>query len=113
MLFGLLCITFTIANVTPGDPAALAAGPNATRSMIETMRKEYGLDRPLVEQFVLYVGGIARGDLGRSISTAKPVTEQLATSLPNTIELVLVAMGIGIVGGIALGVAAAVWRDRP
>jgi peptide/nickel transport system permease protein len=112
MLFGLLCITFLIANIAPGDPAALAAGPNATREMVDTIRKEYGLDRPLVEQFGRYVAAIAEGNLGRSISTAKPVTAQLADALPNTIELVLLAMGIGVFGGVLLGVAAAVWRDR-
>jgi peptide/nickel transport system permease protein len=113
MLFGLVCITFVVSNVAPGDPAALAAGPNATRSMVETMRKEFGLDRPLPEQFVRYVAGILRGDFGRSISTGKSVTELIASHLPNTIELVLTAMTIGAFGGVALGVAAAAWRDRP
>lgn len=112
MLFGLLCITFVISNVAPGDPAALAAGPNATREMVETMRVEYGLDRPLPEQFMIYVSGILRGDFGRSISTTRSVAEELGRHLPNTIELVLAAMGLGILLGLVLGVIAAVWRDR-
>jgi peptide/nickel transport system permease protein len=111
MLFGLLCTTFLIANVAPGDPAALAAGPNATPAMVETLRKEYGLDRPLPEQFWIYVSGIARGDLGRSLSTTRPVTHDLAKALPNTIELVAAAMGLGIVAGITLGTLAAIRRD--
>lgn len=113
MLFGLLCMTFFIANIAPGDPAALAAGPNATQSMVETIRTEYGLDKPLPEQFVRYVAAIAHGDLGKSISTSQPVTDQIAIALPNTIELVLVAMFIAVAAGIVLGVLAAMWRDGP
>lgn len=111
MLFGLLCMTFFVANIAPGDPAALAAGPNATQSMIETIRVEYGLDKPLPEQFVRYVTSIFQGDLGRSISTSRLVTEQIADALPNTIELVIVAMGFAIIVGVAFGVISAVWRD--
>jgi peptide/nickel transport system permease protein len=111
MLFGLLCITFAVSNIAPGDPAALAAGPNATRAMVETMRREYGLDRPLPEQFLIYVSGIAHGNLGRSISTTRDVTEELATHLPNTVELVLVAITFATIVGIGLGTAAAVRRE--
>jgi len=111
MLFGLLCMTFFIANVAPGDPAALAAGPNATASMVATIRTEYGLDKPLFEQFVTYVESVSRGDLGRSISTSRPVTEQIALALPNTIELVLFATAFAVIGGMVLGTLAAIWRD--
>lgn len=111
MLFGLLCITFFIANVAPGDPAALAAGPNATRSMVEAIRVEYGLDRPLTEQFVRYVADVFAGDFGRSISTTRPVIDHVAEALPATMELVLLAMGFAVVTGVGLGMLAAVWRD--
>ena len=111
MLFGLLCITFVIANVAPGDPAALAAGPNANPSMIETIRREYGLDKPLPEQFVTYVSDILHGNLGRSISTSESVAQQVATALPNSVELVLFAMAFAVVVGISLGVLSAVCRD--
>ncbi|MGN6768766.1 MAG: ABC transporter permease [Rhizobiaceae bacterium] len=111
MLFGLLCITFVIANVAPGDPAALAAGPNANPSMIETIRREYGLDKPLPEQFVTYVSDILHGNLGRSISTSESVAQQVAIALPNSVELVLFAMAFAVVVGISLGVLSAVCRD--
>ena len=64
---------FLITNIAPGDPAKLIAGPNATADMVETIRREYGLDEPLPEQFVIYVGGVLRGDLGRSIVSTAPV----------------------------------------
>jgi peptide/nickel transport system permease protein len=69
MLFGLLCITFVISHVAPGDPARLAAGPDATASMVETIRAEYGLDRPLPIQFGQYLRGSSLGDLRRSLRT--------------------------------------------
>ncbi len=111
MLAGLLCVTFVVANVAPADPAALAAGPNATPSMVQTLRHEYGLDRPLWAQFGVYVAGLARGDFGRSISTTREVADELAEALPNTMELVGAAMLLGVAGGIGLGMLAAVWRD--
>ena len=65
MLFGLLCVTFVISHVAPGDPARLAAGPDATASMVATIRAEYGLDRPLPIQFGQYLHGVLSGDLGQ------------------------------------------------
>jgi peptide/nickel transport system permease protein len=112
MLFGLVCITFTVSNVAPSDPAALAAGPDATRDMVETIRREYGLDRPLPEQFARYVGGLAQGDLGRSIVTTRPVTQDLARYFPATLELVLLAMTLGVLLGVPLGMLAAVLKNR-
>ena len=73
MLFGLVCLTFVIANVAPSDPAALAAGPDAGRSQIEQARRDYGLDKPLPEQFLRYVTDLAQGNFGRSIATGRPV----------------------------------------
>ena len=112
MLFGLVCITFTVSNVAPSDPAALAAGPDATRDMVETIRKEYGLDRPLPEQFVRYVAGLLQGDLGRSIVTTRPVTQDLARYFPATLELVLLSMTLGVVVGVPMGMFSAVLKNR-
>ncbi len=112
MLLGLLTILFVITQVAPGDPARLMAGPNATQDMVETIRREYGLDQPLVRQFVSYLGGIVRGDLGRSIVSTKPVLQELLRYFPATFELVLVAMGLGVSVGVPLGMLSAVYRDR-
>ncbi len=112
MLFGLVCVTFTVSNVAPSDPAALAAGPDATRDMVETIRREYGLDRPLHEQFVRYVSGVVRGDLGRSIVTTRPVVQDLARFFPATLELVLLSMTLGVALGVPLGMMSAVLKNR-
>jgi len=113
MLFGLVCITFTVSNVAPSDPAALAAGPDATRDMVETIRREYGLDRPLHEQFLRYVSDLVQGELGRSIITTRPVAQDLARYFPATLELVLLSMALGVVVGVPMGMVSAVLKDRP
>ena len=111
MLFGLICITFTVSNIAPSDPAALAAGPDATHDMVATIRLEYGLDRPLPEQFVRYVAGVVQGDLGRSIVSTRPVTQDLARFFPATLELVLLSMMLGVGVGVPLGMMSAVLKN--
>jgi len=113
MLAGLVLITFLVSNVAPSDPAALAAGPDATRDMIATIRHEYGLDQPLPQQFLRYAVDLARLRLGRSIQTGDEVSDDLARYFPATLELVLLSMAISIVVGVPLGMLAAVRRNRP
>jgi peptide/nickel transport system permease protein len=112
MLLGLAAIMFVITHVAPGDPGRLMAGPNATEDMVATIKREYGLDQPLGRQFVQYLGGLVRGDLGRSMVSTKPVVDEIARAFPATLELVLVAMGLGIAIGVPLGMLSAVYRDR-
>ena len=112
MLAGLVAITFVVSNVAPSDPAALAAGPDATRDMIATIRHEYGLDQPLPQQFMRYVADLARLRLGRSIQTGDQVSDDLARYFPATLELVLLSMAFSVVAGVPLGMVAAVRRNR-
>lgn len=112
MLAGLLAITFTISHVAPGDPARLAAGPNANESMVETIRQEYGLDKPLPLQFGRYFLGVLSGDLGKSITTTRPVAADLLRYFPATLELVLFSMMLSVGLGIALGTLAATFQNR-
>jgi peptide/nickel transport system permease protein len=111
MLFGLLCLTFVIAHVVPGDPARLAAGPDANAAMVETIRTKYGLDQPLRVQFVRYLGGLVAGDLGESLRSRNAVRDDLARYFPNTFELVTLALLLAVAVGIPLGMLAAVYRD--
>lgn len=110
-LLGLLAVTFVISRVVPADPVALVAGDTATPAQVEALRRQLGYDRPLPVQFVDYVGRLARGDMGTSLFTTRPIVEDLASRLPATIELTLVAMAVSIVAGIPLGVVAALWRN--
>jgi peptide/nickel transport system permease protein len=113
MLFGLVCLTFVISNVAPSDPAALAAGPDAGRSQIEQARRDYGLDKSLPEQFLRYLTDLAQGDFGRSIATGRSVGTDLARYFPATLELVILAMAIGVLFGVPLGVLSALRKDGP
>ncbi|MFT3818649.1 MAG: ABC transporter permease [Rubrivivax sp.] len=112
MLLGLASILFVVTQVAPGDPARLIAGPNATQDMVDTIRREYGLDRPLPVQYLHYLAGLARGELGRSMVSTKPVLDELARYFPATLELVLAAMTLGVAVGVPLGMLSAVYRDR-
>jgi peptide/nickel transport system permease protein len=111
MLAGLVVITFVVSNVAPSDPAALAAGPDATRDMIETVRREYGLDQPLPVQFLRYVTDLLHADFGRSIQTGNRVADDLVRYFPATMELVLLSMGFSVLVGVPVGVLAALWRN--
>jgi peptide/nickel transport system permease protein len=112
MLLGLLCLTFAISHVAPGDPARLAAGPDAPASTVETVRARYGLDRPLTVQFGRYVSGVLAGDFGESIRTRNPVRDDLLRYFPNTFELVTLAMLFAVAVGVPLGVLSAVYQNR-
>jgi peptide/nickel transport system permease protein len=116
MLLGLLVITFAISHVAPGDPARLAAGPDASASMVETVRKQYGLDQPLPTQFFRYVRGVVAGDLGESIRSKNRVLDDLRRFFPNTLELVTLALLLAVIIGVPLGMLSAVrqnsWVDH-
>ena len=92
VLFGLTALVFAIARLLPGDPVALAAGPNATPAEIAAYGREFGLDRPLLVQYGDYLAGLIHGNFGVSIYTRRPVSEDLAAYLPATLELVFSAM---------------------
>ena len=78
-LIGVIVVTFLLTRVLPGDPAVYFAGPAATPDSIAEIRKKLGFDRPLPEQFVYYVGDLAKGNLGNSLSTGQSVVEEIAT----------------------------------
>ncbi len=114
-LFGLILITFLIGRVVPIDPVLAIVGDRAPQDVVARTRLELGLDRPLPEQFVRYVGQLAQGDFGRSVMTSNRVGEDIARFFPATLELATVALLIAAALGVPLGVYAAVrqgsWID--
>lgn len=112
VIVGLTIIMFAIARLLPGDPVALAAGPNATQAEIAALAVEYGLDKPVWVQYGTYVSGLMHGDLGTSLLTRRPVAADIKAYLPATLELVFAAMFIAVAVGIPLGLITAVWRNR-
>jgi peptide/nickel transport system permease protein len=111
VLFGLSIITFTLSHLVPADPARMIAGPRASKTSVEKIREQYGLNDPLPVQYVNYVDGVLHLDFGKSFSSRRPVSEDLGRYLPATIELGLYAFLISMIVGIPLGVASAVKRD--
>ncbi len=108
VVFGIVTILFFILNLTPGDPARLLAGFEATEEDVETIRKALGLDRPLHERYLRYMLNLLRFDLGNSLRTGTPVIEEVLARLPNTILLAVSSMSLALVIGIPLGILAAV-----
>lgn len=105
-------LVFFASRVLPGDPAVIRAGDDATPELVARIRTELGLDRPLYEQFLQFMQGLLRGDVGTSVRTGNPVAEDLLHFLPATLELSLVAFIIAIIIGVTLGTVAAVNERR-
>src|SRR5258708_922108 len=106
-LLGLLVVTFLLIHAVPSDPAVAMAGDAATPEQIERLRKQYGLDRPVWEQFAVYVDKVAHLDFGESAFSRRPVALDLAQRLPATLELTFCALMISVFVGVPLGVVGA------
>lgn len=101
-------VVFVLIHIAPGDPFSTAIeNPNVTEAIRARWRAQYGLDRPIAEQYVRYLASIARGDLGWSFSMQRPVADVLADALPNTLLLGGTALVLGFAGGIGLGLVQA------
>lgn len=109
-LLGLLLVTFVIGRVMPIDPVLKVVGERATQAQYDAARLAMGLDKPLWQQFLLYLGDVLRGDFGRSISTGHPVAQDLRRVFPATLELATLGTLIGVGVGVPLGVVAAARR---
>lgn len=110
-LLGLLVVTFVISRMLPADPVLAVVGDHASESTIEAARVRLGLDKPLVVQFWIYITDVLQGDLGQSIRTSRPISEELRRVFPATLELATLGTIMGVIIGIPLGVWAAVRKD--
>ena len=110
-LVGLTVVVFFVTHVTPGDPARLAAGPEASQEQIDLIGKEFGLDRSLPIQYAIYLKGVLQGSFGRSIRTRHDVADDIRAFLPATLELVFFTMGLAAALGVLFGIPAATYRD--
>jgi peptide/nickel transport system permease protein len=107
ILIGLSILVFLWIRALPGGPAASILGERATPEAIEQVERQYGLDRPIYVQYVKYVQSLLRGDLGTSIASRRPVSEEIGRRFPATVELAVAAMVFALVFGIPLGFFAA------
>jgi peptide/nickel transport system permease protein len=111
---GITLVAFVVTHLVPGDPAAANLGQRAIGdpAAVRAFRHQYGLDRPLPMQYLLYLSQLLHGNLGISEQSHRPVLTDLAEYVPATIELALFAIVLSLVIGVALGIVAAVFRDR-
>src|SRR5919108_227117 len=112
---GVTVISFAISHAVPADPVVSNLGQQASQrpEIVAAFRARWGLDRPLYEQYLTFVGNLTRGDLGTSINTRRPVATDVSQFLPATIELSTVSILFALIIGLPLGVCAAVYRDGP
>jgi len=111
VLLGVSVLVFSFIHLIPGDPALTMLGERATPEKVAEVRTRLGLDRPIWQQYLLYVGNALHGDLGVSIVRGDPVASDLLRRFPATVELAVAAIAVAIALGIPIGVASAVWRN--
>jgi peptide/nickel transport system permease protein len=112
VLLGMSVITFALTHLVPGDPARLLAGAHATAAQVAQLRHQYGLDRPVLDQYVTYIKDLFDGNLGTSITTRRPVVDDLRQFFPATVELTCAALLLVAVIGLPLGVIAGLMKNR-
>ncbi len=108
VLIGLSIITFAMTKFSPVDPVIMWGGEKASPEVIEKVREDMGLNKPLIVQYFSYIGNLFKGNMGVSLSTKHPVAQDIATFFPATLELVLVSWVIALLIGIPIGILAAV-----
>lgn len=111
VLLGASLLVFLFVHLIPGDPAVTMLGERASQENVARIRHDLGLDRPLYEQYFIFLGRILRGDLGRSIHRNNPISEELQRRFPATIELAIAAILIATLVGIPAGIISAVRRN--
>ncbi|MGA7615321.1 MAG: nickel ABC transporter permease, partial [Thermoanaerobaculia bacterium] len=108
---GIITLIFSLIHLIPGDPAVQIAGENARPQDILQIRHQLGLDKPLLTQYVNYVGGLLHGDLGRSFRTDTKVSTQIRQRYPATLELAFGGMVVALLVAFPLGIASAIYRN--
>ena len=113
VLFGVSLVTFLIVRSIPGDPVQVLLGADrrSTPEQIENIRRSYGLDQSYPVQYVKWLGHVLTGDLGQSLRTGRPLTQELGLRLPVTLQLTIFAAVIGMIPALVFGVMAAVKRN--
>jgi peptide/nickel transport system permease protein len=114
VLFAIVTLVFAIRPLVPGDPVEIMFfGQSANPEVIADVRAQLGLDKPIPEQYLLYVGNVLQGDLGTSITTRQPVIEEITNRYPATLQLAIGAFLVSAIVGLGSGILAAVYKDSP
>lgn len=114
-MLGIVTVAFFLMRAIPGDPATYILGDYATKEALATLRSQLGLDRPVIEQYFIFLGRALSGDLGSSVVTGQPALHEILTSLPSSAALALSGLAVAIAIGVPLGIMSAVrqgtWVD--
>ncbi len=115
LVFGISLMAFIVANTVPADPTAANLGERAAADpeIVAAFQRKWGLDQSIHIQYLTYLKNLLHGDLGVSIRSHRPITEELARYLPATVELATAGILVSLVAGVIFGVISAVWRNRP
>jgi peptide/nickel transport system permease protein len=111
VLLGVSILVFSFVHMIPGDPALAMLGERATPEKVAEVRQRLGLDRPIYQQYVIYLGKVVQGDFGISIVRGDPVAKDLLRRFPATVELATSAILLALLFGIPIGIVSAVWRN--
>ncbi|MBN9074117.1 MAG: ABC transporter permease [Rhizobiales bacterium] len=112
VLLGISVITFALTHLVPGDPARLMAGQHATGEQVKELAQRYGLDKPVITQFWIYMKGLLSGDLGMSLTNRRPVLEDLRQFLPASVELTAAAVLLVVLVGLPIGLLTGARRGK-
>ncbi|TFB83701.1 ABC transporter permease [Cryobacterium algoricola] len=115
VLWAAYTVSFLVLYALPGDPARLLAGPDATdvtAAQLDTLRAQFGLDKPLVVQYIEHLGALLRGDLGTSLPTGRPVAELIGEAIPSTLQIAALGLLLAVLVGGGLALAATFTRHR-
>lgn len=112
IMIGVTLVVFLVSRIVPGDPALLLAGENATKENVEHLRHQWGMDRPIHLQYLTYLKNLLKGDMGKSIFTARPVIYDLKLFFPATFELTVFSLFLATLFGILSGIVSATHKDR-
>jgi len=112
-LWAVVTVVFFLIRLVPGGPAVAALGTYASAEQIRALEHQMGLDRPIMVQYVTFLGDLCRGRLGKSLITQRPVAKEVVQALPYTIDLTLAGMVLGILMGVPIGIFTALRRNRP
>ena len=105
-------LVFLFVHLLPGDPARLAAGPEADEATVDLVRRDLGLDKPMPEQFVRFFTNAVRGEFGSSLRSKRPVSEEIGERFWPTLNLTIASMVWAVIFGMVIGITSAVWRNK-
>jgi peptide/nickel transport system permease protein len=113
VIFGITLVVFMIIQLVPGDPARVVLGVAASEENVEALRERLGLNEPIWRQYLTWLGGLLQGDLGNSLVTGQPVTDQILQRLPATLTLAAAGLLVGLLIGLPAGLASALKPHSP